>query len=233
MKRLAAAAAISSALFAQSFEVASVKPDRSDSGHTSVDTDGNLLRMTNITLQAAIVWAYRISAPQISGPAWLALEKYDILAKTESGEPSPPMLQALLAERFHLEVHRETKELPVYALIVAKNGPKLKKASLAKDDLRSSLGHLTATGISMPRLAEFLARPRAGLDRPVADQTGIDGVFDFTLDWTPDDSTKKSADAPPSIFVALQEQLGLKLEARKSPMPVLIVDRAEKTPVEN
>src|SRR5271155_4435254 len=103
MKSLTIAILFTSALFAQTFEVASVKPNHSDSGHTSIDTNGNLLRMTNITLQAAIVWAYRVSAPQISGPAWLATEKYDILAKPESGEPSPPMLQALLAERFHLE----------------------------------------------------------------------------------------------------------------------------------
>lgn len=233
MKRFAAVAFLSSALFGQTFEVASVKPNDSGSGHSDVDVDGNLLRMKNVTLKACIVWAFRTTDAQVSGPSWLESERFDITAKTESGNPEPQMLQAVLAERFKLAAHRETKEQTLYELVVAKNGPKLKKSDPGEDDTTSRRGHLTATRVSMPRLALFLAGPNIRLGRPVVDKTGLDGVFDFTLDWTLDSDAEKSPDHPPSIFVALQEQLGLKLEARKGPVEVLIVDHVEKLPTEN
>jgi uncharacterized protein (TIGR03435 family) len=223
---------ISAALLGQTFEVASVKPNPSGSGHAGIDVDGNMIRMTNVTLEAAIVWAYEVSAPQLSGPAWLESERYDIVAKTASGAPEPAMMRALLIERFKLAVHGGTKEFPIYVLVVAKNGPKLKKADPGGDDMSSKRGHVTARSVSMARLADFLARPRTGLGRPVVDKTGLDGVFDFTLDWTPD-SDAQTSEAPLSIFVALQEQLGLKLETQKGPVEVLIVDHVEKIPVEN
>jgi uncharacterized protein (TIGR03435 family) len=232
MNRLAAVVLISSALFGQTFEVASVKPNPSGPGHAGIDVDGNMIRMTNVTLQAVIVWAYEVSAPQLSGPAWLESERYDIVAKTASGAPEPAMMRALLIERFKLAVHAATKEFPIYALVVAKNGPKLKKADPGGDDMNSKPGHLTARSVSMARLADFLARPRAGLGRPVVDKTGLAGAFDFTLDWTPDRDAQAS-EAPLSIFVALEEQLGLKLEAQKGPVEVLVVDHVEKVPAEN
>ena len=142
------------------------------------------------------------------------------------------MMRTLLIERFKLAVHGGTKEFPIYVLVVAKNGPKLKKADHGGDDMSSKRGHVTARSVSMARLADFLARPRTGLGRPVVDKTGLDGVFDFTLDWTPD-SDAQTSEAPLSIFVALQEQLGLKLETQKGPVEVLIVDHVEKIPVEN
>jgi uncharacterized protein (TIGR03435 family) len=233
MNQFAAFIFISSAVFGQTFEVASVKPNPSGNGHAGIDVDGNMIRMTNVTLPAAIVWAYEISAPQISGPAWIESERYDIVAKTAAGAPEPAMMRALLAERFKLTAHTGTKEFSIYALVVAKNGPKLKKAEPGEDDVNSKRGHLTARKVSMARLADFLARPRAGLGRPVVDKTGLEGAFDFTLDWTPDSDAQASETAPLSIFVALQEQLGLKLEAQKGPVEVLIVDHVEKIPSEN
>jgi uncharacterized protein (TIGR03435 family) len=152
------------------------------------------------------------------------------------------MLQTLLAERFKLVVHRETRELPVYALVVAKNGPKLTKVegSASGGDMSSSDGTVTGTAVTMARLAGFLATPRPDLGLPVVDQTGLDGWFSFTLNWTPErqliekpDSKPLAADAPPPILIALQEQLGLKLEKRKVPLEVVIVDRAERVPTEN
>jgi uncharacterized protein (TIGR03435 family) len=233
MKRFAMLLAVSAVLFGQTFEVASVKPNPSGSGHSDTDVDGNLLRMTNVTLKACITWAYRMTDAQIAGPEWLESERFDIVAKTESGKPQPEMLQAVLAERFKLAVHRETKELTVYALVVAKNGPKIQKADPGEGDTTSRRGHLTAQRTSMHGLARFLAGPNVRLGRPVVDKTGLDGVFDFNLDWTPENSSQTRADAPPSIFVALQEQLGLKLEAQKAPVEVLMVDHVEKIPTEN
>lgn len=225
MKRFAAAALVCFALAGQTFEVASVKPNDSGTGHSDVDVDGNLLRMKNVTLKACIVWAFRLSDAEVYGPSWLDSERFDITAKTEFGKPQPSMLQAVLAERFKLATHLETKELTVYELVVAKNGPKLKKADPGEDDMTSRRGQLKATRVSMRALARFLAGPNR-LSRPVVDKTGLDGVFDFTLQWTTDPEG-------PSIFAALQEQLGLKLEAKKGPVEVLVVDHAEKVPTDN
>jgi uncharacterized protein (TIGR03435 family) len=140
-----------------------------------------------------------------------------------------------LAERFKLAVHRETRETSVYALVVAKNGPKIKKEEPVDDgdgDLGSSRGHVTAKAVSMNHLATFLAGPRAALGRVVVNQTGLGGVYSFTLDWTPEDSDSK-APAHPPLPTALQEQLGLKVEARKAPVEILVIDHVEKIPVEN
>ena len=232
MKPLAAAVFISATLFGQAFEVASIKPNPTGGGHSDTDVDGNLLRMKNVTLKACITWAYGMTDAQVFGPDWLTSERFDIVAKTESGKPKPEMLAAVLADRFKLAVHRETKELTVYALVVAKNGPKLKKGEPGDNNTSSRRGHLTAQ-TSMRGLAVFLAGPNVKLGRPVVDKTGLDGVFDFNLDWTPEGVATADSDATPSIFVALQEQLGLKLEAQKSPVEVLIVDHVEKVPVEN
>ncbi len=214
----------------QTFEVASVKPNLSGGGHSDTDTDGNLLRMKNVTLKACITWAFRVTDAQVSGPPWLETERFDIVAKAESGSPQPKMMEALLAERFKLAVHREMKELTVYALVVGKNGPKLKKVDPGEDDTTSRRGHLTAQKVSMDRLARFLAGPNVKLGRPVVDQTGLEGVYDFNLDWTPEGTEPGNV---PSIFIALQEQLGLRLEARKSPVEVLFVDHVERIPTEN
>jgi len=221
--------------FCQSFEVASVRTDVSGSGHHGIDTDGNLLRMTNLPLKSAIAWAYNLTEAQILGPDWLGSNMYDITAKAESGAPKPEMLQALLKERFKMITHQETRDLPIYELVVAKNGPKLTKSADGSGGKTSSgPGRLSVQSEPMGWLALLLAGRRADLGRPVVDKTGLAGCFDFELKWTPDrDALKASADAPPSIFVALQEQLGLKLEARKGPVEVLVVDRVEKVPVEN
>jgi uncharacterized protein (TIGR03435 family) len=208
MRRFATAAPLSSALFGQIFEVASIKPNVSETGHSDTDVDGNLLRMKNVTLKACITWAFRVTDAQVSGPEWLESEHFDVVAKTDSGKPKPEMLQAVLADRFKMETHQETKDLTVYELVFTKKGPRLKKADPGEGDTTSRRGHLTAQRTSMQGLARFLAGPNVRLGRPVADKTGVDGVFDFDLDWTPKGSKPKGANAAPSIFVALQEQLG-------------------------
>ena len=141
------------------------------------------------------------------------------------------MLQALLAERFKLEVHREPKVMSAYALVVAKGGPKMTAVEAGKgSSMNTNNNHLTAKNTTMQRLADYLARQTG---RPVVDQTELKGAFDFTLEWTPEESKSTSADAGPSLFTALQEQLGLKLQTHKLPVDILVVDHMERTPTEN
>jgi uncharacterized protein (TIGR03435 family) len=183
------------------------------------------------------------------------------LSEDERRTERQRMLQALLAERFKLTVHRESKELPIYALVVAKDGPKLQEAKpgdtypngIKGPDGQPGAGMmmmgregLTAQGIPIANLVRHLSRV---LGRKVVDKTGLTGKYDFTLKWTPDQSQSAmlrgpeggqpgtgSAAAPeasePSIFTALQEQLGLKLDSQKGPVEILIIDHVEK-PSEN
>jgi len=146
------------------------------------------------------------------------------------------MLQTLLAERFQLQVHRETKELPVYALVAAKGGPKLHKAEPGGNtDMRGENGSFVFRGTSMPQFSEDLST-LSQVDRPVLDRTGIPGVFDFNLKFgESNDEMKRAliAGDGASIFTLIQEQLGLKLEARKGPVEMLVIDHVEMAPVEN
>jgi uncharacterized protein (TIGR03435 family) len=238
------AALASCALLAQdaeppAFDVASVKPNRTGNSNTHIGHDGGTLTMTNATLKYCILRAYGVADAQVSGPAWLDTERYDIVAKAAAdaiSDQHPLRLRALLAERFKLAVHRETKEASVYALVVAKNGPKLTKEEAGdsrEGDVASGPGHVTAKAVSMNHLAVFLAGPRAALGRVVVNQTGLDGVYSFNLDWTPDGGNPSAPDSPPPILAALQEQLGLKVEMRKAPVEMLFVDHVEKIPTEN
>ncbi len=194
--------------------------------------------MENVSLRKCIGFAYQVGEDKdyaFPGPDWLNFEIFDIAAKfppATSGEQVAMMLQTMLAERLKVKVHRETKELPVYALVVGKNGPKMQRAAPG-GGTRFSLGpgHISGTAASMSALAD-----RLHLDRPVLDLTGLKESFDFTLTWTPDNApgTPQADDASgPSIFTAIQEQLGLKLEPRRAPVQILVIDHAEKVPTEN
>ncbi|MGA8593908.1 MAG: M56 and DUF3738 domain-containing protein [Bryobacteraceae bacterium] len=227
-----------------SFEVASIKPNKSGSFHSHLsDTDGRLTA-NNVSLRDYIERAFAVRAYQISGPEWLKSARYDIAAKPESrvnDEQFREMMQALLADRFKLVVHREQKIFPVYALVVAKNGPQLESVqSSGHSSANTNRGHLTVQGMSMAQFAEVLSRQT---DRPVVDATGLKGAYNFKLEWTPDDkqsnrpeqadeAVTKASDAP-SIFTAVEEQLGLKLEPRKAPAEILVIDHVEKVPTEN
>src|SRR5262249_8989204 len=243
---------------APSFEVASVKPAPPPTGQNlrvMMGSDPGRINYSNVTLRNVMTRAYDVKANQISGPSWLDSERYDIVATVPPNTPRdqvPLMLQTLLAERFKLALHREKKVMAVYALVVAKNGSKLHPAD-GEAGLRMSIGPKgrQMTGkTSLARLADALSN---SMDRPVLDVTEIKGVYDIDLEWTPDDSqsaprflgggprpdgagegkkTPEGGDAP-SIFTALQEKLGLRLEGRKSPVDILIVDHAERVPTEN
>jgi len=175
---------------------------------------------------------------QLSGPDWLNSEIYDIAATmppSTSTDQVLPMLQSLLADRFQLKLHRETKEVPMYALVVGKTGLKIKEGEFGHSSTSASQGQLTAQKIPLSKLADFLSNQ---LGSPVTDMTGMKGFFDFTLEWAPDARPGEAggaSDSTPgaSIFTAVQEQLGLKLESRKGPVEILVIDHVEKIPTGN
>ncbi len=225
-----------------SFEVASIRPNVSGEGGSYSSTQSGRFIGRNLTLRDLIEHAYGVMEWQISGPTWILSDRFDVTAKPPagtSGDQFEAMMQNLLAERFKLQIHREQRERAVYALVVAKTGL---KAMAAPGDGKASTNwsrdHMSAQHMSMASFAERLSRVA---DRPVVDATGVQGAFNFELKWTPENAQAKPAentgtqlaDAPPGLFTAIEEQLGLKLEPRKAPVEILVVDHAEKVPGEN
>ena len=231
------------ALGAQQFEVASVKPaDPAAVGNTFNFTPGGGLTIKNSTLRGIIQSAYDVPSFQIEGgPAWMNSARYDIFAKSPFGEEpagrpgattmqqTRVRLQALIADRFQLKVHRETKDVPMYVLTVGKSGAKLAAPAAVQsvpDGMHMVCGRMTGTNTTMANFARSLTRE---LSRLVEDRTGLTGKYDFQVDFTPDGGACEGASADlPSLFAALQGTLGLKLEATKGPMEMVVVDHAEK-----
>ncbi len=243
---LAAGCALAQSL---EFEVASIKP-------TAPNTSGRWIRMLsthefaaqNHALKTLIAAAYNISPQAISGgPAWVDSEHYDILAKTP-GETRPTldeqmaMLRKLLADRFGLTFHREPRELRIYALTVAKGGAKLKESKAEGSPMgppplifvvSPQLVRLPARSATMGEFASVLQR--AALDLPVVDRTGLSARYDFDLEFMPDETVfggvlgKGVEDSnKPALFAAVQQQLGLRLEATRGPVDAFIIDRAAR-----
>jgi uncharacterized protein (TIGR03435 family) len=221
------------------FSVATIKP--SVPGRQSkmiAGLNGRHILMRNTNLSDLIAFAYQLDAKQIVGaPTGSDDRPYDIDGVADvDGRPDVQqmqwMFQELLASRFKLVFHREKRNLPVYAILVAKGGPKLiKSASAASDytEFSSNTGEIRITNKSMAEIAGLM---RFVVDRPVVDQTGLAGRFDFVLKWTPDGAETSDPNAPPELFTAIQEQLGLKLEPVKAPVDVLVIDHVER-PSEN
>jgi uncharacterized protein (TIGR03435 family) len=225
---------VASRVVPQTFEVASIKPNQTGSdGRRATTTPGGIFTATNVSLKLLISRAFGVPEAQIErGPGWIETEKYDVLARAATPlemtrEEARPCLQALLAERFGLKFHRVTKEGPVLSLVVAKNGPKLTEHSGdggagISASAESGKSHISGTKTTMARLAEYLS---AQAGRPVIDNTGLKGEYDFHVEWSTEESVGSSG---PSVFEALQEQLGLKLTATKGPIEFIVVDSAEK-----
>ena len=194
--------------------------------------------MTAYALLGLIMDAYKLEPYQIAGrAAWMDKYRYDITARAPGENPPTSaqvetMLQTLLADRFQLRFHREIRQLPEYALVLGKNGPKL-HASAPDATWRTRLSgsglvnELTVSKEDMDQLAKQL--PTA-VGRPVVDRTGLTGRYDFQLSWSSDavSTVPSEQERPPSIFIALQEQLGLKLESARGPVELLVIDHAEK-----
>jgi uncharacterized protein (TIGR03435 family) len=275
---------------APSFEVASVKPNSSGDGRVMIQNPPGRFVATNITLRMLIRNAYQLQDFQISGgPGWLASDHFDINAKVpDQYRDLPPMrpgsgpgpmqlmIRALLAERFKLTVHNETKDSPIYALVLARSdgklGPNLNKSETdceamfaagrarggqmpppgppapgepMRCGIRIGPGNMSVGGAPLAQVANSLGM-FAG--RIVQDRTGLTGNYDMSLTWTPDQMPQRPPGAPtdqplrlngadidpngPSLFTAVQEQLGLKLDSQRGPVETLVIDHAEK-PVEN
>jgi uncharacterized protein (TIGR03435 family) len=218
------------------FEVASIKlvPENRP-GYTAYPTYGTgRFTTTKISLGLLVQLAYGVQEDQIVGIDKLGSAYFDVFAKAEDGvkltyAEVKPRLQRLLEERFRLVVHNETKDATGYELVVAKGGPKLKAAAA---DAPLGKGMITQTGIRNPSgaMAMLAGMLQIATHRPVADKTGIAGNFDIKLDYNAGDKPDSQL---PSVFAALQEQLGLKLETHKTSAPVLVIDSCEKSPAEN
>jgi uncharacterized protein (TIGR03435 family) len=287
-----------------SFEVASLKPAAPPSGRgmriVMGGNDPGRLNYSNVSMRDLIRQAYQLKDYQITGPEWLDTERYELVAKLPDGAPkeqAPMMLQTLLAERFKMAVHREKKDLPAYALTVARRGSKMKEFVEAPEDtaggpgsasgrgggfgggfegpgpikmgadgmpkmpaghpgmiFMSGMGRVQMQGVPMSNFADFLSRQ---LTKPVVDETGLTAKYDIALNWTPEPGegpvgmkmmrqpdggpgggegrgpNDATAPAAPPLAAALQQQLGLRLEPKKLPVEMLVVDHAEKIPTEN
>ncbi|GGG70682.1 TIGR03435 family protein [Edaphobacter dinghuensis] len=220
-----------------SFEVATIKPaDPSETGNFIVG--GHRLVIEGQTVNDLISFAYAVHRKQIvNGPAWLETERFDI-----DGQADQPgvanlhqvqeMLQKLLQDRFGLKLHREKRDLPIYAITLAKGGPKLTPSPKNTYGLPTQSGH--GQGGQQQRkftnnsMSDFALGMQNYMDRPVIDETNLPGRYDFILRWTPDNVPTTEPGAPPGIFTAIQEELGLKLEATKGPADVLVIDHIER-----
>jgi uncharacterized protein (TIGR03435 family) len=224
------------------FEVASIKPNKSGRGFDA-RFEGGRYTARHASLRILIEGAYQVKDYQVSGaPDWWNSETFDIVAKAPP-ERSPEksqahflqsllMLRTLLEDRFKLAVHRDTKVVQGYALTVAKTGHKLPKSPDTDDEtgLSGGRGKMSGHHITSAQIADTLS---ARLNIPVKDATELQGFFEVELQWAPDElSATANADGP-TIFTALQEQLGLKLESRKVPVEILVIDHLEKIPTEN
>jgi uncharacterized protein (TIGR03435 family) len=243
----------------EAFEVATIKPaapDDAKGGRYIRMQSAHRFQAKNYTVKGLIAAAYNLNPRAVSGgPQWNESDVFEIIGATP-GDQRPTyddqmtMLRKLLADRFHLTLHREKKDFSIYDLTVAKDGPKLKPSAAPPDEspnLTSTVYSAASGGIDhilLPArnatMAQFAAiLQRAILDRPVVDHTGLTTRYDFDLEWTPDESQfggqlpPGPPDTPkPGLFAALQQQLGLKMEASRGPVDILVIDRLDR-PSEN
>jgi uncharacterized protein (TIGR03435 family) len=252
-----AASALAQNAPAPAFDVASVKinkeyvPTEVSTWKRQVEIRPGTFTMRNVSMIELLKFAYHVQRYQIAGPEWfdvrrpgwsrLDAARYDVLAKASgpaSEDEMRPMLQALLADRFHLTLHRETRTLPVLALVEAKGVHKMRpsKADHAEEGKQDPQRGNIARGVSMPEIASELSDTR-DLDAAVIDATGLKGRFDFEINIRKYFPQLKPGDPPPDVLSivaeALQQEIGLKLEPRKMPIEVLVIDHIDKSPAEN
>jgi len=216
----------------QSFEAASIKPNTSGSNSSSTHTTRGGITAENVSLRRLIERAYVVADDALFGPEWLGDTRFDIVARMPADAPEgqgPLMLQSLLAERFGLKVHRETRSVSGYAMLTGKTPPAMhEKPAGAETGTNSGDGGIKGTHTSMADLARLLSLQ---LRQTVQDQTGLAGVFDFNLEWSLD--SVRPEDRVFAILTAVEQKLGLKLRAQKVSVEVLVVDRVERVPTEN
>jgi uncharacterized protein (TIGR03435 family) len=220
-------------LSAQTFEVASVRPSMPEAGSGARSTgavprqqESSRINYPRVSLRAVIAAAYGVDPDRVSGPQWLEDERYDISAKLPSGaspDQTPIMFQHLLADRFHMTAHEEAKPAKGFGLVVTKGGPKLTPAKVAGSvGFNATADSVTFTSTTMEQFARLLSR---FVGNPVADETGIEGEFDITVN-TPMSELQSGS-------VSAIQDLGLRLETRATQMKFIVVDKAERIPTEN
>jgi uncharacterized protein (TIGR03435 family) len=229
------------------FAVATIKPSPPDAAPV-IQIRGNRFATEGTTFVDVFKYAFNVHPDQVvGGPEWLRTQKFDILADPETekrptSDQMKAMVQQLLVDRFHLVMHHEQKILPVYALTITADPPKLTKSTADPSGIPAVAynpkGELHVGNATMANFVTFLQR--FALDRPAVDQTGIAGHFDLVLRWTPDnfqtaekpDDPKQDPSAPPTLLTAIKEQLGLKLQPTKAATDVFVIDHLER-PSEN
>lgn len=229
---------------APTFDVASVKPSPPGAGDLININLGSLnhgvVTLGNTTLSECIRYAYGlVSEDQIDGPDWIrdCSLRVDITAKTAPDatvEQVRPMMQSLLAARFHMQLHHEPKPVRHFEITIARGGPRLTTSAGQSEQRRVDYraGRLFYDHLPMRTLAVLLSRQ---LKQPVLDLTNLDGAYDIRLEWMPDEAPPKEDGAapPPDIYHAIEQQLGLRLEPKRTPIDVLVIDHADKVPVAN
>lgn len=219
-----------------SFAVATIKLHDPNSNRQGFNAVGDRYTVRNQTVVSLMMFAYSIDKHQVvDAPAWAGSDRFDIEGKTDTpGEPNlhqqQEMLQKLLADRFGLSFHHDTRELPVYAIEIAKGGPRLKPAAnpdAEPDQDASSHGTEVTVTITDGTMTDFILGMQFFFDRPLVDRTGIAGRHDFTLRYTYDVVHVTDPNAPPGLFTAIKEQLGLRLDAVKAPIGVFAIDHVE------
>jgi uncharacterized protein (TIGR03435 family) len=241
MWKLSVILLLAPAAFGQTFDVASVKLSGPTSTGSHIIDNPDRFEFLYANVRSLLALAYHVNARDVEGPDWISSEAIDVIATkppntTEEGKRL--MLQALLAERFQLVVHRDSREVQSYRLVVQKGGPKIQAADDPGPSSRMTVGkknapvRLLSGKMSLERLAMSL---QAQLESPVADATGLPGFFDVKLQWSPEDAI--AAELPEAVFPpltkALEQQLGLKLEKQKTRIETLVVDSGQKVPTGN
>jgi uncharacterized protein (TIGR03435 family) len=231
---------------APSFEVASIKPvdvNPKKGGKEMVKAPPGNLNMQDVSLRSCLAWAYSVKDYQIIGPAWLGNERFDIIAKAAPDTPVEQMrlmLQTLLAERFKVALHHEPRELPVFVMVADKKGLKLHES---KSDEAAAVkyegGTIILTNHTMEQVAARLSTPMFGVGRPVLDQTGATGKYDFEIELAASIAEmkmsieRKQTDPDPRPVQDALARVGVRMELRKDPVDALVIERAEKIPTEN
>jgi bla regulator protein BlaR1 len=227
------------------FDVSTIKPNNTGSGSIRISVNDGLLQATNVQMKGMLELAFDVRQDSIFGlPHSVEASHYDIVAKVVDADPKVlekltreqrgDMVRHLLKDRFKLKWHREIRTLPVLELVAMKSGSKLTPSTSQSDDtnMNTSNSTLTATHVSMDDLARFLANQT---HNPVVDKTGLAGKYDLQLKWRREEQSAQSGatdDPLPTLYTAIQEQLGLKLESGKGPVNVLVIDHIEE-PTEN
>jgi len=211
-------------------------------GRANIQTSPGSLTMRNVTLKNAVRWAFHMSEYQVSGPDWLDSTRYDIVARAPapaSEEQLQLMLQSLLADRFKLVVHRQSKEFQVYVLSPGKNGSKLQESTSPGEGSIETPAGRTSVVVQRTPLSQMVDMLTPVLGAPVLDMTGLKGKYDITVNLAGYMADMQlaggggAADPLSMVKAALEQQLGLKLESRKMPLDVLVIDSAERIPKEN